>query len=140
MRFEGKLHKPQGKKNKCWSVEIPILHIHTQGKSRKDAFDMAKDAVESLVNKKGFRVQVYPGEENTFSIGTKDSKTLISFMLKRQRKFRDLTIREVASRLHSKSPNAYVQYEQGKISPSLDKLIELLKALDPDFEPILKAS
>jgi transcriptional regulator with XRE-family HTH domain len=33
-----------------------------------------------------------------------------------------------------------VQYEQGKISPSLDKLIELLKALDPDFEPILKAS
>lgn len=140
MRFEGKLYRPHGKKNKYWSVEIPILNIHTQGKSRKDALEMVKDAVESLVNKKGFRVQVYPGEENTFSIGAKDSRTLISFMLKRQREFRELTIREVALRLRSKSPNAYAQYEQGKISPSVDKLIELLKALDPDFEPILKAS
>lgn len=68
-----------------------------------------------------------------------DSALFISFLLRRQRGFQHLTVREVASRLSAKSPNAYAQYESGKISPSINKLVELLKAINPDFEPILKA-
>lgn len=139
MRFEGKLYKPTGKKDRYWGVEIPILYVHTQGRSRREAFLMAKDAIESLVDKKGFKVQVYPGEGDTFTVDSNDSKTLVAFMLKRQREFRKLTVRQVSSRLESKSPNAYAQYERGHVCPSIDKLVELLRAIDPDFEPVLKA-
>ena len=140
MRFEGTLIKPDGKKNRFWGVEIPILHIHTQGKTRKDALSMAKDAIESLLEKKEFRVCVHSGEADTFTVDSDNSTAFIAFMLKRQRQFRGLSVREVAARLDSKSPNAYAQYEQGKVKPSMDKLVELMQAIDPDFEPVLKAS
>jgi hypothetical protein len=139
MRFEGKVYRPASKKDRFWGVGIPILHIHTQGTSRKDAYVMAADAIESLVYRKSFKVKIYPGESDTFTIDSNDSALLIALMLRRQREFRNLTVREVAARLDSKSPNAYAQYESGKISPSIDKLIELLQAIDPEFEPILKA-
>lgn len=139
MRFEGTLIKPDGKKNRYWSVEIPILHIHTQGKSRKDALFMAKDAIESLLEKKDFRVRIHAGEANTFTIDSDNSTAFIAFMLKRQRQFRGLSVRDVATSLHSKSPNAYAQYEQGRVKPSMDKLVELMRAIDPEFEPVLKA-
>jgi predicted RNase H-like HicB family nuclease len=139
MRFEGKVIKPSHKKERYWAVEIPILHIHTQGNSRKDAYLMAADAIEGLINTVGFKANIYPGENDNFTIDSNNSALFIAFMLRRQREFRKLTVREVASRLDSKSPNSYAQYETGKISPSVDKLIELLQAIDPDFEPILKA-
>ena len=54
------------------------------------------------------------------------------------REARHLTLMEVARRLHSKSPNAYARYEQGKSVPTVEKLNQLLKAIDPGCEPILK--
>ena len=41
---------------KYWVIEVPILGIVTQGLSKKDAYDMIVDAIESLVNKKEFKV------------------------------------------------------------------------------------
>ena len=139
MRFEGMLIEPAGKKNRYWGVEIPILHIHTQGKTRKEALSMAKDAIESLLEKKEFRVRIHIGENNSFTVDSDNPTAFIAFMLKRQRQFRGLSVREVAARLNSKSPNAYAQYEQGKVKPSMDKLVELMQAIDPEFEPVLKA-
>lgn len=140
MRFEGNLVKPEGKKNRYWGVEIPLLHIHTQGKSRKDALIMAKDAIQSLIEDPKVRVHIYDSEDGeTFTIDSNNLTQFIAFMLKRQRQFRGLSVRDVAARLNSKSPNAYAQYEQGKVKPSMDKLVELMRAIDPDFEPVLKA-
>ena len=139
MRFEGILIKPAGRKNRYWSVDIPILHIHTQGKSRRDALFMARNAIESLLEKKEFRVRIHAGEIDTFTIDSDNPTAFIAFMLKRQRQFRGLTVREVAANLNSKSPNAYAQYEQGRVKPSMDKLVELMRAIDPEFEPVLKA-
>ena len=139
MRFEGMLIEPEGNKNRYWGVEIPILHIHTQGKTRKEALSMAKDAIESLLEKKEFRVRIHIGESNSFTVDSDNPTAFIAFMLKRQRQFRGLSVREVAARLNSKSPNAYAQYEQGKVRPSMDKLVELMQAIDPEFEPVLKA-
>ena len=48
-------------------------------------------------------------------------------------------MREVANRLKSASPTAYAQYEQGKRAPSLGKLRELLHAIDPKLDAVLKA-
>lgn len=139
MRFEGYLTKPDGKKNRYWGVEIPILHVHTQGKSRKDALLMAKDAIYCMLEKKEFRVQIHEGPGDTFTVDSDNPTAFIAFMLKRQRQFHGLTVRDVAARLSSKSPNAYSQYERGKVKPSMDKLVELLQAIDPNFEPVLKA-
>lgn len=133
------LVKPDGKKNRHWGVEISILHIHTQGKTRKDALAMAKDAIESLLDNKEFHVRVHAGEAEIFTVDSDNSTAFIAFMLKRQRQFRGLSVRDVAARLNSKSPNAYAQYEQGKVKPSMDKLVELMRAIDPEFQPVLKA-
>jgi len=43
MKIEGKLIRS----GKWRAVEIPLLKIYTQGRIRKDAYRMAKDAIES---------------------------------------------------------------------------------------------
>src|SRR3990167_2093565 len=137
MRLEGKIWK--SKTSKFWLIEVPLLDVVTQGTSKEDAFLMIKDAIELLVNKKGFKVQVFFGKGSDFSVESNNPKILIAFMLKRLRTLMGLSVRDVATRLNSKSPNAYAQYESGKVNLSLDKLVELIKAINPDFKPVLKA-
>lgn len=141
MLFEGKLIAPSKKNDRYWGVEVSMLHVHTQGTSRRNAIEMAKDAIESLAEAEGFsfKVSVRDISDDYFAVEASKPEEFIAFMLKRQRQFRNLTVREVAARMKSKSPNAYAQYERGKVRPSLEKLVQLMKAIDPDFEPILKA-
>ncbi len=56
---------------------------------------------------------------------------MLALSLRRQREKSCLTIREAAERLGSKSPNAYAQYEKGRIKISLDKYESLLQAANP---------
>jgi transcriptional regulator with XRE-family HTH domain len=49
-------------------------------------------------------------------------------------------VREVAQRLGSKSPNAYAQYETGRVAPSIDTLTRLVSALNPKLEPVLRVA
>ena len=134
MKIEGKLIKS----GKWWAVEIPLLLIHTQGRTKKEAYMMAKDAVESIVDHKGFKTIVTEGSANTFSISSNNDSLLMALALKQQRADHHLSIREVAKRLGSDSPSAYSRYEQGKVKPSLDKFSQLLKAIDPRLEPVIK--
>lgn len=137
MKLEGFLKKPSSKE-KFWSIEIPALGVFTQGKSKKDAYLMAKDAIETVVGEKGFGVTIEPMDELSFSVSANEPRLLIGLLLRRQRALSGLTLMDVAKRLHSRSPNAYGRYEQGKVLPSLDKLAELLRAIDEDLDPILK--
>jgi len=134
MKIEGKLVRS----GKWWAVEIPLLLIYTQGKTKKDAYLMAADAVEAIVDEKSFKVKVSEGPDNTFSIGSSNDSFLMALALKQQRAEHHLSVRDIAKRLGSNSPSAYSRYEQGKIKPSLDKFTQLLKAIDPSLEPILK--
>lgn len=140
MKIEGKLIPPREKKDKYWGVEIPLLSIFTQGKSKNDACTMAADAVEALIDKKGFKAVCVPSDKNTFTVSSADTATFVAFVLGRVRETYGLTAREVAQRLNSKSPNAYARYEQGKAIPTVEKLEKLLRAIDPKLEPVLKAS
>jgi len=117
MLFEGKLKRPEGKRDRYWGVEIPLLHISTQGTSRRNALEMAKDAIEAVSDADGFhlKVRIHDGADEYFAVDSNDAGAFIAFMLKRQRQFRKLTVREVAERLNSKSPNSYAQYERGKV-------------------------
>ncbi len=138
MRFEGRIWKDKG--SKYWLIEVPLLDVMAQGTSKDDAYSMIADAIECLINSKGFKVDVRPVGGESFTIGANRGSVMIALMLKRQREAHRLTLAEVARRLGQKSPNAYARYEQGKSLPTVEKLNKLLKAIDPEFEPILKVA
>ena len=101
---------------------------------------MIEDAIPIEAEKEALRIQAQPSREpGVFTVSASDPDSLIAFLLKRQRTCRGLSIRDVARRLTSSSPTAYAQYEQGKRAPSLGKLRELLHAIDPKLEAVLKA-
>jgi predicted RNase H-like HicB family nuclease len=135
MRIQGFLSAPAGK-DKYWGVEIPLLQVFTQGKSKRDAYLMAKDAIEMLIEKKGFEVSIQPIEGDAFAISAKDSRPLIALMLKRQRSAHGLSLSDMASRLKAKSRNGYARYESGEATPTFDKLFEILRAIDPKCDPL----
>lgn len=135
MRLEGRIWKDK----KLWVVHVPLLDISTQGRSLKNALAMVEDAIQLESQKEGLKIHAEMGkEEGTFTVSANDSDALIAFLLRRQRTCHGLTVRQVASRLQSSSPTAYAQYEQGKRAPSLGKLRELLQAIDPELDPVLK--
>jgi predicted transcriptional regulator len=133
MRLSGRVFKV----GKSWAIEVPILGMVTQGYTKKEAYEMIADAIESLVNKKGFKVEVYPGKGDYFELGSPDLSTLTAFLLRRQRMKQGLTLVEVANRLGAKSHNTYARYEQGKSIPTIEKFNKLLSALSPDNDFVL---
>lgn len=134
MRFAGKVYKD----GKFWLAEIPILDALTQGRSRKEALEMVADMIETMVHKKGFKVEVFGGAHNDFEIGANDIKPLISLLLQRKRQMSGLSLSEAAERLGASSRNAYARYEQGRSVPSVWKLDELLHAVSPDAEIVIR--
>jgi DNA-binding transcriptional regulator YiaG len=121
------------------SVSIEGLDIYTQGKNRDDCIAMAKDAVEITLdisvdivdtNKKGHFL--LKGSNDN------DSKVLTATMLKAARAKSGLSTRDVAARLGHKSANAYAKYEQAKSAPSVNKLGELMDAINPDRKMVIK--
>lgn len=64
MRFEGNVHR----EGRYWAIEVPVLAVCTQGRTRKEAYEMLTDAIEELVNKPGFRVAVFPGKDGYFEV------------------------------------------------------------------------
>jgi DNA-binding XRE family transcriptional regulator/predicted RNase H-like HicB family nuclease len=136
MRFEGRVFKA----GRQWAIEVPILDVVTQGRTKKEAYAMVADAIETLVNKKGFKVQVFPGNGNYFEISAVDQACLSAFLLRRQRTKRGLTLKDVAQRLGARSHNTYARYEQGKSVPTIEKFNQLLSAVSPDKSFILRES
>ena len=138
MKLEGKIWKSST--SRYWLAEVRDLDLVTQGTNRRDAADMIRDAVESLVNRAGFRVQVETDRGGGCTIGSNDDAVLVAFMLRALRAREGLSVREVARRLGAKSPNSYAQYETGRVAPSIDTLSRLLAALNPEFDAVLRVA
>ena len=136
MRFSGKIYKD----GRFWLAEIPILDVMTQGHTRKEALEMAADMVETMANKEGFRVKVALVSGNEFEVGPTDHNSLISLLLRRKRELSGLSLSQAAKRLGASSRNAYARYEQGRSNPTIDKLNELLYAVCPDADFVIKES
>ncbi len=136
MRFEGRVFKV----GHHWAVEVAILGVVSQGRTRSDALEMIADAVESLVNKKGFEVAVFAGSGEYFEIGASDQAALTALLLRRTRLKAGLSLADVAARLGARSLNAYARYEQGRTTPSVQKLSDLLSAVVPDRDFVLVES
>ena len=137
MEIEGKIWKD----GKFWLIEVPALDAMTQGKTRKEALAMVDDLVLEMTKSyfedevgKDFSVTIIDYKKDVIGITVSDNKLLLALSLRRQREKSGSTVREASERLGSKSPNAYAQYEKGKIGISLDKYEQLLMAANP-FEP-----
>ena len=126
MRLEGRLTRD----GRWWIAEIPLLDAMTQGRTRKEAHEMAADLVETLVDREGFEARVHAGRGDSFELSTSDVPGLVALLIRRARARSGRTLHEVAELLGSTSPNAYGRYEQGRASPTIGKLVELLQAVD----------
>ena len=81
MKIEGKIEKS----GNWWAVSVPLLLVFSQGKTKKSALAMIKEAVEDLIDTKGFKVNVSDVQANTFSLSANNTKWLMAFILKQQR-------------------------------------------------------
>ena len=115
MRFGRRVFKVQ----RYYAIEVPILGITTQGRTKKEAFEMIKDAVESLINKEGFVAEIHPGKGEYFD-SINNPGTLSAFLLRQLRQRSGMTLHMVAKRLGAKSLNSYARYEQGKSVPTIE--------------------
>jgi DNA-binding XRE family transcriptional regulator len=101
---------------------------------------MAKSVIEDMVDHKGFSVKVTPFHGNDFLVSTMkedDAKLLFALILRRNREKANLTMKEVAEKMGASSVTSYARYEQGKTQPSIEKLFEILRAIDKESEPVL---
>jgi len=142
LELEGKVWKDTD--SSWWLIEVSFLDVMTQGKTRKDALEMIKDAIMELLKDsykellpRYFKLTVNLYKDGVIGIGVTEEKLLFALGLKRQRMRSGLTIREVSKRLKSKSPNAYARYERAQVRPSLEKYAELLHAANPGRRPLL---
>lgn len=142
MELEGKVWKDTD--SSWWLIEISFLDVMTQGRTRKEALEMIKNAVIELLKDsyevlldKQFKLSVTLYENGIIGMGASDEKLLFALGLKRQRLRSGSTIRDVSKRLKSKSPNAYARYERAQARPSIEKYAELLHAANPNRRPLL---
>ncbi len=136
MRFSGKVYKD----GKFWLAEVPILDAMTQGHSKKEAFEMVLDMIKSMVNKEGFQAEIYKGKNGNFEVGSSDSRRMISLLLQRKRHASGLSLSQIADRLGLSSLNSYARYERGQTVPTLEKLGELLRAVNPEIDIVINDS
>jgi predicted RNase H-like HicB family nuclease len=142
MELEGRVWKDAD--SSWWLIEVFFLDVMTQGRTRKEALEMIKDAVMELLSDsygdfldKQFQLSVNLYKDGVIGLGASDDKLLFALGLKRQRLRSGSTIRDVSKRLKSKSPNAYARYERAQVRPSFEKYAELLHAANPNRRPLL---
>ena len=123
-----------------WGVDIPEIGIFTQGRTKKDACQMAKEAIELIVNLEGFKVSIEPGLNNNFFVVPNNTGPIFAMILRQKRIEHGLSMRDVASRLGQSSPNSYGRYENGKNIPTIEKFDELLAAIDPGLSSVLRVA
>jgi hypothetical protein len=136
MKIGGKIWKSETEK--FWLAEIPFLNFMVQATSKEEIPETIKEAIELFIDSPGFEANVSMSG-NTALIDSNDTKKLIALILRRQRSKMNLNLEEVAENLNAKSLDEYAQYEQAKHLPSLEKLEQLLKAIDPELTPYLDA-
>jgi hypothetical protein len=126
VKFQGNLTKS----DKWWAVDMPILDLHTQGKTKKEAYEMAIDVVKCMSPIESIELVITPGESNSFEIGSNNTKAMVAILLKCRRQKSGMSIGQVASKLSLSSRNGYAKYEQGKNLPSVEKLEQMLDVMD----------
>jgi predicted transcriptional regulator len=133
-----RIHGTMNRSGNWWAIAVPALGVFTQRRTRAEAYAMAKDAVEAVLDRPDVAVYVDPVGDG-FTVRTDPPAALVGFLLRCRRAEAGLTLADVAKRLGQSSPNAYARYEQGRAMPSIEQLDRLLLALDPQRGLVLSA-
>jgi len=132
MMLIGRVAKEEGR---FWSAHAELVGAFTHGESRREAFDVLAELIESMVDRPGFKVTIRDhavAGDGAVVIEANEPALLAALVLKHQREVRGLTLAQVAVKLGASSRNAYARYEQGASVPTIDKLYELLAVVAPD--------
>ena len=129
MVFRGHLHK----EGRYWVIHVPDLEITTQGRSKQNAYEMIKEAIELHVDVRRFSVTIEPISKYEFVVSANDTALMIGLMLRRQRQINGLSISDITKRLNKKTNTYYHQYEKGKSTAGIEKLSEFIEAMNPDL-------
>lgn len=122
------------KSGRWYAVEAPALDLHTQGHTKTEALRMAEAWVRDMLDKQDLAVEALPDKTGSgFGLRCADSAVLVGLVLHRRRTAAGLSMREVAARLGSASPNAYARYEAGTCMPSVTQLDRLLAAVGSEL-------
>lgn len=121
------------KDGKFWIAEIPFIDVMTQGKTKKEAYLMAADAVKELLELNYTEVIVYQGDSGKLYLQIENDDKLLPFVLKRQRELKNLSLREVAKMAGDVSHQPYYKYETGKRALSYKVFQKYLKAISGMF-------
>ncbi len=135
MMITGRVRKEEGV---WWSAEAPVAGIYTQGTSAKDAMAMLADAFEALVDRPGFKVAVTehgPGGE--VLVDSSEPAALIAYVLKYQRETHGMSLGGVATALGESSRTTYARYERGDVVPTVQKLVDALRAVAPELAVVI---
>ena len=92
MRFEGRIRKD----GRLWLVEVPAFDAITQGRTKREALEMAEDLLETMADVEGFRVTATSTGRETFEIGANQLGVLLALLLRRQRERQGLTLAQAA--------------------------------------------
>ncbi len=136
MRLRGTVSKD----GRFWLAEVPILDAMTQGRTRREAFEMIADWIETMADSPGFSVTVHGGSSDEFEISSNNTKAMVCLLLQRQRHMSGLSLAEAAARLGVRSRNAYARYEHGTSVPTVEKLNQLLQAVCKDRDFVIAES
>jgi helix-turn-helix protein len=122
-----------------WLAESDIADVCTQGRSRKAAAQMLKDAFETLLDRPGCKVTVTDAgrADGEVTIEASEPAVLAAFVLQRLRQRSGKSLSEVAQAMGRASKNAYARYEQGRAVPTLEMFDELLRAVSDDTTLII---
>jgi hypothetical protein len=110
----------------------------TQGRTRKEALLMIGDWLETMIDREGFSAQVHARGRDEFEISGSDAAAMTALLLRRRRQASGASLGDVAARLSASSRNAYARYERGEAVPTVEKLDELLKAVSPGGDFVIR--
>jgi predicted RNase H-like HicB family nuclease/DNA-binding XRE family transcriptional regulator len=134
MKLKAKLIK---EKEGGYSIAVESIGAFSQGETKKEALEMISEAIELMVNQKGFEIQISLVSGNTFYVESNQPNILFALWLRQNRIKQGLTLEDMRQRLGAKSRNEYAKYEQGKHLPSLEKTEELIKAVKSNASLVL---
>jgi predicted RNase H-like HicB family nuclease len=130
MQLRGRVFKV----GKFWAVECLTLGAHTQGTSKKDALEMMKDWVQSMLDRPDFEFDISPAGGNEFVMSFPDPKPVLGLMINQLRNQAEIPIRDLAKKIGKKSQTSVAQYLNGKHVPGIEVTSTLLGALGYDLE------
>lgn len=127
------LHEPP-----FYMYTVEVLGCHASGKTRGQARAVLVEMVTELVKRdsqpmRDFEVTITDDGETVYITSNNHARLMAAF-LRYQRELHQLSLADVAAELGVKSRTSYTVYEQGKVEPTISKLVELLAVVAPKLK------